>query len=197
MSSKPTIVGVTGGIGSGKSTICKIFEVLGCKTYYADDRAKWIMEHNAEVINAVKVLFGNEAYQEAKLNRKWIAERAFKDDSLLGRLNDIVHPAVKSDFIKWVSQNQDSKVLCKEAALLFENGSYKELDTCILVVSDVETRVDRVLARDKHRDEEGVRDIIRKQMSDEEKMPLADFVIGNNGDESVIKQAIEIYSKLS
>ncbi|MFK7954242.1 MAG: dephospho-CoA kinase [Ekhidna sp.] len=197
MSNKPVIVGVTGGIGSGKSTICKIFEVLGCKVYYADDRAKSLMEHNEKILVGVQSLFGKEAYQETKLNRKHISERAFKDEDLLGKLNDLVHPVVKSDFLGWVSENRENGILLKEAALLFENGSYKDLDSCILVVSDEETRIRRVLSRDLHRDEQGVRDIIGKQMSDEEKRPLANFIIDNNGEASVIQQVLEIHSKLS
>lgn len=196
MTNKPTVVGVTGGIGSGKSTICKIFEVLGCKTYYADDRAKWLMENDLTLVEGVKNLFGDDAYLKEILDRKAIAEKAFKDSSLLKKLNDLVHPSVKEDFEKWVAENSDLKILLKEAALLFETGSYKELDQCILVVADEQTRIDRVIQRDAHRNEEGVKAIISKQMTDKQKIPLADFVIHNDGNESVIKQVLEIYSKL-
>lgn len=197
MKSKPTIVGVTGGIGSGKSTICKIFEVLGCKTYYADDRAKWLMENDASLVESVKRLFGNEAYSEGKLNRKLIADKVFREGFLLDKLNSLVHPAVKSDFEKWISENQSSKILLKEAALLFETGSYKELDHCILVVADEQTRIKRVIQRDEHRNEEGVKEIIKKQMTDEKKIPLASYIVDNNGKNSVINQVLAIYKKLS
>lgn len=197
MKSRPIIVGVTGGIGSGKSTICKIFEVLGCKTYYADDRAKWLMENNAELITSVKEFFGDEAYLENKLNRKFIADQAFKDSTLLGKLNAAVHPVVKSDFEKWIAENNEENILLKEAALLFETGSYKELDYCVLVVADEQTRIERVIKRDEHRNRKGVNDIIKKQMMDEEKIPLADFIIDNNGKDSVINQVIHAFKKLS
>lgn len=197
MTDKPILVGVTGGIGSGKSTICKIFEVLGCKTYYADDRGKWLMKNDQQLIESVKSLFGNSAYQDGKLNRKWIGEQVFKDKDLLEKLNGLVHPAVKKDFEDWVKLNNNSNILLKEAALLFETGSYKELDHTILVVANERTRIERVVKRDTHRTEEGVKDIISKQLTDQEKTSLADFMIDNNGEKSIIEQVSNIYNKLS
>ena len=197
MRNRPVLVGVTGGIGAGKSTICKIFEVLGCKTYYADDRAKWLMENNASLISGVKELFGDDAYFDGKLNRKKITEKAFNDSALLGRLNAIVHPVVKMDFEHWISINSKEKMLLKEAALLFETGSYKELDHCILVIAEENIRIERVVQRDSHRSMEAVRDIISKQMADEQKTPLADFLIHNNGRESSIAQVMKIYTQLT
>lgn len=196
MKDRPTIVGVTGGIGSGKSTVCKIFEILKCPAYYADDRAKWLMENDPDLVHGVKQLFGDTAYLENKLNRKVISEKAFQDGSLLGKLNDLVHPAVKTDFENWIAENKTEKILVKEAALLFETGSYKELDYCILVIADEQTRISRVIQRDSHRDEGGIKAIIGKQMTDEEKIPLADFIINNNGKTSVIHQVLEIHQKL-
>lgn len=196
MKNKPTIVGVTGGIGSGKSTVCKIFEVLGCKTYYADDRAKWLMENDHILIEGVKSLFGKQAYSGNKLDREVIAGKAFKDSSLLEKLNGLVHPSVKQDFEQWIDENTDIKILLKEAALLFETGSYKQLDKTILVTAVEQIRIERVIKRDAHRTEEGVRDIMSKQMSDEKKVPLADFIINNSGKKSVIDQVMTIYSKL-
>ncbi len=115
----------------------------------------------------------------------------------MDKLNSLVHPAVKSDFEKWISENQSSKILLKEAALLFETGSYKELDHCILVVADEQTRIKRVIQRDEHRNEEGVKEIIKKQMTDEKKIPLASYIVDNNGKNSVINQVLAIYKKLS
>jgi dephospho-CoA kinase len=197
MKNKPTIVGVTGGIGSGKSTICKIFEILGCKTYYADDRAKWLMQNDLQLVSGVKSLFGDQAYHGDKLNRKVIAEKAFKDQTLLQKLNMLVHPAVKMDFEKWVTENKSDKILLKEAALLFETGSYKELDKIILVTASEGIRIDRVVKRDPQRTEEEVKDIIGKQMTDKEKEPLADFIIRNDGTHSVIEQVMTIHPKLT
>ncbi len=194
--SRPKLVGITGGIGSGKTTICKIFEVLGVKVYYADDRAKSLMETNQKVIQEVKSIFGTEAYSGGKLNRAHISKMAFGNKELLSELNQIVHPAVKEDFENWVEKNSKEEILIKEAALLIEAGSYKELDSLLLVVADEKTRISRILKRDPQRTEESVKKIISEQLSDEEKILLASFVIDNSGNVSLIKQAVEIHSKL-
>ncbi|WP_370090313.1 dephospho-CoA kinase [Ekhidna sp.] len=196
MKNKPPIVGITGGIGSGKTTICKVFETLGAITYYSDDRAKWLMENDSKLIIGVKELFGEKAYQNDKLDRKHIASQAFKDSSILEKLNNIVHPAVARDVEEWASKNQNAKLLLKEAALLFETGSYKSLYKTILVTAQEEVRIERVTKRDAHRTNEDVRDIIQKQMKDEEKIPLADFIIENDGTKSVIKQVMDVYNHL-
>lgn len=196
MNSRPLIVGVTGGIGSGKSTICKIFETLGAITYYADDRAKWLMVNDNTLIKEIKNLFGEEAYKNGELDRKHIAGIAFKDQSRLEKLNKHVHPAVAKDVEHWVKENSDAPLLLKEAALLFETGSYKALDKTILVTAPREQRIRRVVLRDSHRSEEDVKAIISKQLSDDEKTSLADYVIENDGKNSVIKQVMEIYPLL-
>ena len=196
MESKPLVVGITGGIGSGKTTICKIFESLGAKTYYADDRAKWLMENDPMLVDQIKGLFGDDSYKQGKLDRKHIADQAFKDDSLLAKLNGAVHPIVGQDTARWVGENQQSKLLLKEAALLFETKSYRQLDKNILVVAPEEVRINRVVERDAHRSASDVQAIIAKQMSDEEKIPLADFVIQNDGENSIIKQVMSIYNEL-
>lgn len=196
MQSKAPVVGITGGIGSGKTTVCKVFEVLGATTYYADDRAKWLMENDIELVSQIKNLFGDKAYSKEKLDRQNIARQVFKDDSLLKKLNGLVHPAVAKDVEKWADTNQDSSLLLKEAALLFETGSYKKLKKTILVTAPEEIRIERVVTRDSHRSVEDVKDIIRKQMDDKEKIPLADFVIENDGKQSVIKQVMNIHKEL-
>lgn len=196
MNSRPPIVGVTGGIGSGKSTVCKIFETLGAVTHYADDRAKWLMNNDVGLIAQIKDLFGEEAFKNGELDRKHIAGIAFQNQSVLEQLNALVHPAVAKDVKQWVEDNQDASLLLKEAALLFETGSYKALDKTILVKAPEALRIGRVVTRDPHRSREDVHAIITKQMSDEEKIPLADYVIENGGDQSVIKQVIEIYRSI-
>lgn len=193
---RPKLIGVTGGIGSGKTTVCKILEILGAKTYYADDRAKEMMETDASIITSVAKVFGKEAYLDGQLNRKEIARQAFKNKELLEQLNQIVHPKVKRDFENWVSDNSSEWILVKEAALLIEAGSHKELDCIILVMADEEERIRRVLARDSHRSEEDVKKIISKQLTDDQKSSLADFVIDNTGNNSLIKQVTSIYNQL-
>ncbi|MEM9337133.1 MAG: dephospho-CoA kinase [Bacteroidota bacterium] len=195
--SKPYLVGVTGGIGSGKSTLCKVYEILGSKCYYADDRAKQLMENNQDLITKITVLFGAEAYVDGRLNRKEIGRQVFRNQALLEQLNQLVHPAVKDDFRLWVEENRNVDVLLKEAALLFETGSYKELDRTILVTADREVRMQRVLHRDSHRSKEDVIGIMDKQLPDTQKSVLADYIVSNDGSNSLIKQALDIYKKLS
>jgi dephospho-CoA kinase len=192
----PKLVGITGGIGSGKSTVCKIFESLGAKTYYADDRAKQLMVENEQIIDHIKSIFGNESYLEDQLNKSYISKKAFESKHLLNQLNDVVHPAVRIDFEEWVNRNDEEKMLLKEAALLIETKSYKALDTLIVVVADEETRIARTLDRDNHRTEEEIRKIISEQLPDEEKVKYADFIISNNDHQSLITQVTKIYDEL-
>ena len=196
MKNNPSVIGITGGIGSGKSTVCKVFESLGAITYYADDRAKWLMASDRQLINQIKDLFGEEAYNKNGLDREYIAGVAFKDKIVLEKLNKLVHPAVARDIKSWADEHSKAPLLLKEAALLFETGSYKELDKTILVTAPEKLRIKRVVDRDPHRSEEDVQLIIDKQMSEEEKIPLADFVITNDGSRSVIKQVMDIYALL-
>ncbi len=195
--SKPKLIGVTGGIGSGKSTVCKIFEILGAKVYYADDQAKELMHSNAELKQRIIEIFGQDAYIDGVLNRKEIASQAFSDPQKLTFLNEAVHPAVREDFEAWVSKNDSQSILMKEAALLFETGSYKELDATVLVVADEDVRVKRILKRDAHRTESDIRKIIREQLSDKEKQPLADYIIDNGGTVSVIEQVNQLFEQLA
>lgn len=196
MITKPLIVGITGGIGSGKSTVCRVLEVLGAHTYYADDRAKWLMANDDLLKHEIIKLLGESAYKDGELDRTYIASIAFNDKTVLEKLNRLVHPAVARDVEKWKEANDSVPLLLKEAALLFETGSYKSLDKTILVTAPEEIRVQRVIQRDSHRSAEDVMAIIGKQMSDEEKTPLADFIIQNDGKQSIIKQVMNIYSSL-
>ncbi len=196
MENKPRLIGVTGGIGSGKTTICKIFETLGHTVYYADDRAKWLMANEATLKKEITDLFGDDAYQNGNLNREYLGKASFDDPSLLKKLNSLVHPAVGRDVKAWVAKNSSEELLFKEAALLFEIGTYKSLEATVLVTAPVETRVKRVLKRDPQRTSESVMKIINQQMPDEEKQTLADFTIQNDGSKSIIKQTLEVYNKL-
>ncbi len=196
MSSKPILIGITGGIGSGKSTVCKILETLDYQIYYADDRGKWLMNNDATLKSKVITLFGKEAYTDDWLNRKFIADQVFKSPSLLNKLNAIVHPAVAEDLKKWVLNHSDEEMLFDEAALLFETGSYKKMDRTILVSAPEDLRIKRVIHRDKHRSVDSVKEIISQQMKDEEKVRLADYTITNDGQQSLIKQVMEILTQL-
>ncbi|MCS4433970.1 dephospho-CoA kinase [Aquiflexum gelatinilyticum] len=193
---KPILVGITGGIGSGKSTVARIFSILGIPVYYADDRAKWLMANDEALKEQIKDNFGQESYSEAGvLNRAFLASQVFSDEEKVKIINGLVHPAVKADFENWANA-QTAPYVLKEAALLFETGSYKDLDKVINVSSPIRIRISRVLMRDPHRNEKQVNDIIDKQLPDEEKNKLADFVIKNTDNKLLIPQVMEIHHQL-
>ncbi|MBQ4821163.1 dephospho-CoA kinase [Aquimarina sp. MMG016] len=189
------IVGLTGGIGSGKSTIAKMFKQLGVSVYIADKEAKKLMNDDESIKKQIKALLGKEAYSKEELNRAYIASKVFNDKSLLEKLNSIVHPAVEKHFRNWVSLQQGEYVI-KEAAILFENDGYKHCDYTILVTAPEEIRIDRVLKRD-HTTREEVLSRIKNQWDDMQKIPLADFVIHNNNLEETENQVGKIHRKIS
>lgn len=194
--SRPLWVGITGGIGSGKSTVCRFFQLLGIPVYAADDRAKWLMGHDSELKSQISEAFGSESFlPDGTVNRAYLAEKVFSDPEKVKKINSLVHPAVGRDFKCW-AEKQTAPYLIKEAALLFESGSAKELDVVINVSSPLKIRVARVLMRDPHRDEAQVNHIINQQMPDEEKNELADFVIKNSENKLIIPQILEIHKKL-
>lgn len=198
MKSNVKLIGITGGIGSGKSIMCKIFSVLGTPVYDADSRAKWLMSHEQQLIANIKTNFGEEAYfANGKINNVYLAKKVFHVREALQKLNALVHPAVKKDFKHWCSVNNGNPYLLKEAALLFESGSYKELDHVILVTAPKEIKINRVLKRDKHRSKEQILAIMEKQMSDAEKMPLANYNIINDGKEMILPQVLALHMKFS
>ncbi len=174
-------VGITGGIGSGKTTVCKMFEELGVPVYYSDDRAKYLMQHEHHLIDEIKKSFGDDVYENCKLNRKLLAERVFNDKAKLDLLNSLVHPAVFRDTERWLEEQKERKVpyVIKEAALLVETGSYKTLDKLIVVTAPLDTRIKRVMTRDQLELEE-VQARVRNQLPESEKVKLADFVITND-----------------
>lgn len=189
-------IGITGGIGSGKSTVCKIFEVLGIPVYYADDRAKWLMNNDTNLIEGVKSVFGNEAYHaDGTLNRPFIADIVFNDKSKLAELNTLVHPAVFEDGMAWNEANVAAPYTLKEAAILFESGSYLTVDKVITVFTPKEIRIQRVLMRDDTT-REAIEARMDKQMPEEEKIERSDFVIYNNDEHSLIKQVLDIHRKI-
>lgn len=187
-------IGITGGIGVGKSVVTKIFKVLGIPTYDADKEAKDIMVKNDAVRQSLVDTFGQEVYfEDGSLNREWLGKRVFADAEELKKLNAIVHPAVIKDGEDWAAA-QTSIYSIKEAALLFESGSYKALDFTILVVSPLELRIERVMQRDKVDREEVLRRI-NKQMPEEEKEKLSDCIVYNDDEHSLIEQVMELHQK--
>ncbi len=193
--SKPLKVGITGGIGAGKSIVSQIFEVLGIPVYDADSRAKWLMNNDSDIRKAIIHLFGNESYTEGALNRAFIARKTFHNKEKLDELNAIVHPAVGDDYIHW-EKAQKSPYSLKEAALLYEAGSYKQLDLVIVVSAPEALRIKRVLKRDPQRTSEDIKAIISKQWPQEKKDSLADFVIFNDDVRLVIPQVLSIHEKI-
>ncbi|WP_282630505.1 dephospho-CoA kinase [Empedobacter sedimenti] len=185
----PFVAGITGGIGSGKTSAAKFFEDLGVPVYNSDTRAKNIQNEDQEVKEKIIKAFGDEAYNEAGMNRPFIAKQVFQNQEKLNLLNSIVHPAVFNDFEKW-KQQQTSNIVMKEAAILIESGSYKDCNVVISVLVDLEKRIERTMARDGFTREE-VLARIAKQISDEERIAKSDFIIDNNGDLDHLKKEVE------
>lgn len=189
-------IGITGGIGSGKSTICKVFASLGIPVYDADSRAKWVMNHDPSLKAKIIAAFGEDSYNEKGLNREYLGKLVFTDPEKTNKLNGLTHPAVGKDFEDWVAQQNAAPYLVKEAALLIESGSYKQLDLLILVTAPEEVRIQRVLQRDKHRTREDVLHVIQRQMPEEEKKKYCQLVIQNDGNTAVLPRILEFHEKL-
>ncbi|KAG4069332.1 hypothetical protein HA402_012185 [Bradysia odoriphaga] len=188
-------IGITGGIGSGKSTVSRIFELLGVPVYYADDRAKDIMVRDPELIAQIRQHFGNEVYDaQGVLNRKYLGNIVFNDKNKLALLNSLVHPATIRDSDNW-AQQQHTPYLLKEAALLFETESFHHLDKVIAVYAPQPLRVHRVMKRDNvTRNEVLAR--MYKQIDETIKMRLSDFIIHNDEQHMVIPQVLDLHAKL-
>ena len=188
-------VGITGGIGSGKSTVCKVFRIMGIPVFEADPVAKQLMNTDPLIREQLVRLFGEAVYlHDQTIDRKHLAGIVFNDSSLLKKLNAIVHPAVQNAFDEWCLKQQSPYVL-HEAAILFESGFYKFMDKTITIVVNENERIERVMKRDKIT-AELVKQRIKNQMNDEERIKLADFVISNNDNELIIPQIIDIDQKI-
>jgi dephospho-CoA kinase len=192
--SKMKIVGLTGGIGSGKSAVLSVFSSLGVPCYQSDSSAKKLMHQDSELINQIKALFGDDLYEGEKLNRGKLAEVVFADKSKLESLNAIVHPRVKEDFQLFLSQ-QNADYVIKEAAILFETGGAEDCDVTILVTAPEDLRIERVMKREKSK-VELIKSRMRHQWSDEKKIPMADYVINNIDWDKTLKKVEEIHQKL-
>jgi dephospho-CoA kinase len=189
------IIGLTGGIGSGKTTIAKHFASLGIPVYIADDEAKKLMD-NSEIIAKLQAVFGEEIIENKKIDRKALAQIVFQNPKKLKILNSIIHPAVKKHFTDWLSTYKNHPIIIKEAAILFESGSYKDCDSIITVTSPLEERVNRVMKRD-NASRESILDRINYQWTDEQRISKSDYVIINISVNEALKQAEEILKKLN
>ena len=188
-------IGLTGGIGCGKSVVAKVFETLGIPVYYADDAAKNLMNADKELKAAIIKNFGEGSYTNGELNRKYIAGIVFNDKEKLELLNALTHPATIRDAVEWIKK-QSSAYIIKEAALLFESGANKNLDHVIGVDAPLPLRIKRVMARDGISETE-VMKRINRQMDEKKKMDLCDFVIINDEQQLVIPQVMELHHKFS
>jgi dephospho-CoA kinase len=194
--SKPFQVGVTGSIGSGKSLVCKIFATLGAPVYDADSHAKELMTTDGILMSGIKKEFGDLSYHgDGSLNRMYLAEHVFHNEEKLQRLNRLVHPRVAVDYGKWVEKHASFRYVVKEAALLFEAGSYKLLDRIIVVHTPVDIRIKRVLKRDPHRTVEQIQAIVEKQMADDEKLKRADDIVVNDESVLLIPQVLKLHNE--
>ncbi|NDW18904.1 dephospho-CoA kinase [Dysgonomonas sp. 216] len=188
-------LGITGGIGSGKSTVSKILTLMGIPVYMADTESKKLTATSPIIKDELIKEFGEEIYEGNKLDKSLLASYIFTSEEKRQRVNEIIHPEVAKDFALWMEKRENCSVIGNEAAILFESGFNKFVDKTIMVYCPLETRISRAMQRD--RTSRGkVMDRIDSQMPDEEKMKLADFVIYNDGTESVIAQTLQILNQL-
>ncbi len=190
-------IGVTGGIGSGKSIVCDIFKQLGIPVYNADKRAKYLINNNENLKTALQNTFGNDIYQpNGTLDKPKLASIIFNNKQALERINALVHPAVKDDFQQWVTRlPAQNKLVIKEAAILFESNTYQYLDTVITVTAPRELRIQRVMKRD-NTSRKNVEKRMNNQWSDEKKIKMSDYVIVNDEKRAVITQVLNIFEQL-
>lgn len=187
-------IGLTGNMGSGKTTVSKVFEILGVPVFYADDEAKNVMVTDSRLVKQIKSVFGESAYfDDGSLNRKHISAIVFNDTAKLAKLNALVHPAVFRAFDAWVKRHENAPYVLKEAALLFESDSYKLCNYTIMVQAPLEERIKRVMERDGLSREE-VESRNSNQFTEEKKTGLADHIIKNDGRQLVIPQVLKLHS---
>lgn len=195
--SKPYQVGVTGGIGSGKSTVCELFKLFGVPVYNSDIRARELMETSAELKAGIREIFGRESITKDGLpDRGFIAKRAFYHPPLLQQLNKLVHPKVAEDYETWLGSQSKEHYVIREAALLVEAGHYKDLNHLIVVSAPESVRLKRVQKRDPQRSEEDILAIMKRQLPESETLNFADSVILNIETESVLDQVVKLHEEL-
>ena len=186
------IIGITGGIGSGKTTTCEVFQELGVSVYYADVRAKELMTSSLELKNRIIQAFGNNAYEGGRLNRAFLAQQVFNSKEKLSVLNGLVHPAVATDFENWLEDRKGEKYVLKEAAILFESGAHQDVDITVLVIAPEKLRLERVMARDGS-SKEDVLKRMKNQWTQERKVKLADHIVTNDETQLLIPQVLELH----
>jgi len=187
-------IGITGGIGSGKSVVGQILEAMHFPVYYSDQQSKILVDTDHVIREELIKLLGKEVYLDGKLNRPFLTQQLFSNDDLRLKINQIIHPKVREAFTIWVNK-QSSNLVFNEAAILFETGAYQSMDYTILVTAPLELKIERVLKRDNIAINE-IQERMSKQWSDEEKIPLADFVIVNDEAKPLLKQVEAVINAL-
>lgn len=187
-------IGITGGIGSGKTTVCRILEILGLPVYYSDLRARQLIESDPRVRSLYKRLFGDDVYASGQLNRPLVAAQLFNNPMLKTEVEKVVHPIVRSDFEEWVLQQKSSMVI-NEAAIMFESGSYRSMDAVILVTAPEQVRIQRVMKRDGLTKEQ-VLARIKMQWSEEKKRTLSQYIVECDDVQMVIPQVLDVHQKI-
>lgn len=188
-------VGLTGGIGSGKTLVCSVLEKLGVAVYYADVEARNLMNNDSGLKSQIEEEFGKEAYRNGTLNREFLAGKVFADSVLLAKMNALVHPAVRMHYSEWVGLQVNVPYVVEEAAILFESGSDQFMDLSVLIYADEELRIQRVMQRDGT-DREQVKRRMSMQISEEEKKKRADYLIYNDGREMLLPQIIKLHNRI-
>jgi len=190
-------IGITGGIGSGKTLVSQIFSILGVPVFYADDVAKNIVDSDPDVRAAIMKYFGKDIYiKNYKINKKALSKIVFTDKHSLDRLNNIVHPVVQKKFNIWMTGNKNSKYIIKEAAIIFESNTYKELDGIICVAAPVELRIQRVIRRDKITKEEVIKRI-SNQIDENTRIQKSDYIINNDGKSLILPQILKLHNQFN
>ncbi|MCF0073272.1 dephospho-CoA kinase [Dyadobacter sp. CY261] len=189
----PLLIGVTGGIGSGKSMVCRLFECLEIPVYYADSRAKWLTNHDPGIREKVVALLGPEAYDKGGLyNTKLVASKVFGNEPLLKGLNEIIHPVVLRDTKEWVTRHAGTPYVVKEAAIMAKAGQANATDYVVVVEAPVELRIQRILRRD-NRTQQEIRAIIERQVSDDSRREIADYIVNNDDTSALIPQVLHLH----
>tara|TARA_B000000532_G_scaffold192051_1_gene158074 strand:- start:33 stop:626 length:594 start_codon:yes stop_codon:yes gene_type:complete len=193
---KPRLIGITGGMGSGKSTVSNILRHLNYKVYNSDVRGKELIGEVKSIRDQLVSIFGDEIFKNNKLDSKALSRKIFKDDSSLNKINSIIHPEVEKDFNSWIASNSNDKYLFKESALLFETGAFRHLDKTVLIIADKNLRIKRVQKRDIDRSKKEIENIISKQIDEGEATKLADLTIYNNENDLLLPKVIEEIERL-
>ena len=188
----PYLIGITGGIGSGKSTVSQIISHLGYKVYDSDARAHEIINENILIKDKLIESFGSDIYQDSKFNKEYVSKLIFNDESAKTKINSIVHPEVINDFKNWVKENKIEKFLFKESALLFESSSYKDLDRTVYIYCDKDIRIERIKIRDPHRTRNEIEKIINNQISSDEANKLTDYNLVNDEKKLLLPKVVKL-----